>query len=648
MKKVLDAQQGEFPLRLAVHADSSSGMDFCTFSLENVQKAAADRLTQLLAQLGSSTVVRQEDVTVQLRRLASRDTAVWYSMLVRCGEDAAALVAAHVRRTGSLAMDWGRSAPVHAFLYQGWDAVEAQYLLQINVGGPACLTAEVAKAYLEENKVEVDWVVEVSTQGGPAVLRTPLADGVAAPDLSWVRMHPARGQRFLALVTGGHNVVRCAAPGGVVLTAKEGFADPRPVLRNLLWLQRRLAPMPPKASPPKAGPPAAAGAGGVVAPGAAQAAGGTLSWAGALAGHGLGRPALATMHAPAQVEADRVEREAPAAGPGDLAGAVEPVSGVTALADGASAGGAAASDDEEYGAGYASSDGLMGHDAGSGSDVDLEEVEMGPRGGQEIVGADPALRDVSMRPRLTEAGFKRALEDGGDPGGARHRGQGGRGRGDRDDGSEGRRQPRVAARAAVVVAGTVAAEAAATERAVTPLPPVPTAAVGCPAQQCVGVEERPQPAAAAATVDAMDRAVGGATAEAAGEAAAAAAAAAAAETATEAAAGGTAVAEAAGDAGAAAVAPADLAAPSAALDALAAALAAAPAGAAATANGPAVAAGLATCALAPEVPLVADGAVPSPASPEGFRAARRRRGGTSLWQRRSSRTLTECLPLVLV
>jgi hypothetical protein len=191
--------------------------------------------------------------------------------------------------------------------------------------------------------------------------------------------------------------------------------------------------MPPKMSPLKAGPPAADGAGGVVAPGAAPVAGGALRSAGALAGQGLGGPALATMYAAAQAVADRVEGEAPAAGPRDMAGAVEPASGVTALANGASAGGAADSDDEEYGAGYASSDGILGHDAGSRSDMDLEEVEMGPRGGQEIVGADPALRDVSMRPRFTKAGFMRALEDGGDPGGTRHRegGRGGGGRGKR-------------------------------------------------------------------------------------------------------------------------------------------------------------------------------------------------------------------------
>lgn len=82
---------------------------------------------------------------------------------------------------------------------------------------------------MQENNVEVDWVIEVTTEGGPAVLRTPLADGAASPDL-WVRMHQARGQQFLALVTGGHSVVRCAAPAGVVFAAKEGFAYPRPVL----------------------------------------------------------------------------------------------------------------------------------------------------------------------------------------------------------------------------------------------------------------------------------------------------------------------------------------------------------------------------------------------------------------------------------
>jgi hypothetical protein len=116
---------------------------------------------------------------------------------------------------------------------------------------------------------------------------------------------------------------------------------------------------------------------------------------------------------------------------------------------------------------------------------------------------------------------------------------------------------------------------------------------------------------AAATVDVMACAAGGAAAEAVSKAAAAAE--------TAAATGGAAAAEAVGNVGAAVVAPiADLAAQSAALCAVAAALAAAPAGAAADVDGPAVAAALNTCAPTPEVPLVADGVVPRPAPRSDF------------------------------
>jgi hypothetical protein len=140
MTKILDAQQGELPLHLAAHADSSSGTGFCTRSLDGVRNAVARRLTELVGQVGSATVACREDVRVHMSRPVSRDTVMWYAMLVRCGVDAAALVAAHMRCTGSLDMDWRRSASVQAFLYQGWDAVEAQYILQINMGGPVRLT----------------------------------------------------------------------------------------------------------------------------------------------------------------------------------------------------------------------------------------------------------------------------------------------------------------------------------------------------------------------------------------------------------------------------------------------------------------------------------------------------------------------------
>jgi hypothetical protein len=242
-------------------APGVSGGDFDSIPRDQLHTCFTTALQAILARtpLAGFTLAPEGIVVPPVTR--NSQGAALYSISLPCPAE----VAPHLRRIivglgGSISMEMGRAAPVHAMLCAegARDANDALCLLRIDTSMDANLSARVLHAALKSIIPRLSWVARVIRTAGMTTIDASYPPEAELCPSALRHFIPGHGSEFVALAGGSHAVISDGALGFTISADATGVTSATIHLRRALqWVPQRSAAAPPAGA---GAPPAGRGA----------------------------------------------------------------------------------------------------------------------------------------------------------------------------------------------------------------------------------------------------------------------------------------------------------------------------------------------------------------------------------------------------